>query len=108
MEHLNDLYKDWLGAFQAIGIPAISRDTSARILAVVYIYGNNEAMVYCKKFTNEIEHIKAMYHIDGGETPDAEIVPLIQQYVKELEQSKEIPEWAHKLFGERFGIKLIS
>lgn len=108
MEHLNDLYKDWLGAFAAIGTPAISRDTAARMLAVVCVLGNNEAMVYCKKFTTEIDHIKQMYHIDGGEKPDAEIVPLIQQYVKELEQSKEIPEWAHKLFNERFGIKLIN
>lgn len=108
MEHLNDLYKDWLGAFAAIGTPAISRDTAAKILAVVYIYGNNEAMVYCMKFTAEINHIKQMYHIDGGETPDAEIIPLIQQYVKELEENEEIPEWAHKLFNDRFGIKLCN
>ena len=26
MEHANELYKDWLGAFAAIGTPAIGRD----------------------------------------------------------------------------------
>ena len=28
MEHVNELYKDWLGEFAAIGTPAISRDTT--------------------------------------------------------------------------------
>ena len=86
MEHRNELYKDWLGAFASIGTPAISRDTAARILAVVYVHGNNEAMTYNRKFLTEIEHIKQMYHIDGGETPDADIVMLIKRYIGELEQ----------------------
>lgn len=123
MEHWNYLYKDWLGAFEAISTPAISHDTAARILAVVYVHGNNEALVYNKKFLSEVEHIQKMYHVKGGESPDAELVELIQQYVKELEQYRDghsnnptgevvfrnhAPEWAHKLFTERFGIKLIN
>lgn len=42
-----DDYKRWLESFRQIGIPAISIDTSARILAVVYSLGNNEQMVLC-------------------------------------------------------------
>lgn len=42
-----DDYKRWLESFRQIGIPAISTDTSARILAVVYSLGNNEQMVLC-------------------------------------------------------------
>ena len=123
MEHANELYKDWLGAFAAIGTPAIGRDTAARILAVTYVHGNNEALTMNRKYLQEIEHIQQMYHIHGAGTPDAEIIPLIQQYIKELEQYRELhsndhtddvvfrnhaPEWAHKLFAERFGIKLIN
>lgn len=124
MEHANELYKDWLGAFAAIGTPAIGRDTAARILAVTYVHGNNEAMVYNEKFLQEIAHIKQMYHVDGGETPDAELVKLIKQYVKELEDYRDqhdneknecgaifqnkAPEWAHKLFKDKYGINLIN
>lgn len=123
MEHWNDLYKDWLGAFQSIGTPAISHDTAARILAVTYVHGNNEELVYNKKYLAEVEHIQKMYHVEGGESPDVELVELIQQYVKELEQYRDehandqtgeavfrnhAPEWAHKLFKARFGIKLIN
>lgn len=124
MGHTDKLRKDWLSAFTSIGIPAVSRDTAARILAVVYVHGNNEALVCNKKFLEEIDHIKQMYHVDGGESPDAEIVVLIKQYVEELEQycdehandkssseavfRNHAPEWAHRLFLERFGIKLIN
>lgn len=111
------LYKDWLGAFEAIGTPVVSHDTAARILAVLCVHGNNEAMVMNKKFLAEVEHIQKMYHVEGGETPDAELAKLIRQYVSELEQYRDIhanansshaPEWAHKLFKERFGIKLLN
>ena len=124
MEHRNDLYKDWLGAFAAIGSPAVSRDTAARILAVVYVHGNNEAMVYSKKLRLELDHIKQMYHVDGGESPDRDIVVLIKQYVKELEDFHEehkndkndtgvifhnhAPEWAGQMFMERYSVKLIN
>ena len=72
----------------------------------------------------DIHHIQQMYHVEGGESPDAELVELIQQYVKELEQYRDehdndknesgavfqnkAPEWAHKLFKEKYGIKLIN
>ena len=123
MEHGQELYNDWLGAFAAIGTPAISHDTAARILAVTYVHGNNEALVMNKKYLAEVEHIQKMYHVEGGESPDPELVELIQQYVKELEQYRDehandptgeavfrnhAPEWAHKLFMDRFGIKLIN
>ena len=80
----------------------------ARILAVVCVYGNNEFMIYNPKCVEEIAHIQRAYHIQGGETPDAEIVPLIRKYVKELERAKKSPEWAKKLFKDRYGIKLMN
>ncbi|MBQ1799755.1 MAG: hypothetical protein II011_03285, partial [Prevotella sp.] len=87
--HGHELYKDWLGAFAAIGTPAIGRDTAARILAVTYVHGNNEALVYNDKYLQDIHHIQQMYHVEGGEPPDDELVELIQQYVKELEQYRD-------------------
>jgi hypothetical protein len=122
--HGNELYRDWLGAFAAIGTPAIGRDTAARILAVTYVHGNNEALVYNDKYLQDIHHIEKMYRVEGGESPDADLVMLIKQYVSELEQYRDehdndpnesgavfqnkAPEWARKLFMEKYGIKLIN
>lgn len=119
-----NLYNEWLSAFASIGVSAISRDTAARILSVVYVHGNNEALVYNTKFLADIEHIKRMYHIDGGETPDMELTALLRKYIGELENYREFhnddndgstavfrnkaPEWARKLFEEKYGIKLIN
>ena len=122
MEHASELYRDWLGAFAAIGTPSIGRDTAARILAVTYVHGNNEALVYNYKYLHDIYHIQQMYHFEGGESPDGELVELIRQYIKELEHYRDehdtgesdavfknkAPEWAHKLFKEKYGIKLIN
>lgn len=45
METLRDL---WNKTCMSANIPAISMDTCARILAVVYVHGNNESLVYNK------------------------------------------------------------
>lgn len=124
MEHASELYRDWLGAFAAIGTPAIGRDTAARILAVTYVHGNNEAFVYNDKYLQDIHHIEKMYHVEGAESPDADLAMLIKQYVCELEQYRDehdndpnesgavfqnkAPEWARKLFMDKYGIKLIN
>lgn len=124
MEQVSELYRDWLGAFAAIGTPTIGRDTAARILAVTYVHGNNEALVYNSKYLQDIHHIEKIYHVEGGESPDADLVMLIKQYVSELEQYRDehdndpnesgavfqnkAPEWARKLFMEKYGIKLIN
>lgn len=123
-----ELYRDWLDAFASISTPAISRDTAARVLAVTYVHGNNEALTHNDKFILEIKHIQNMYGIQGPteyrDRPDAEIVPLIQQYIRELEQYQtdhahdkaegeaifhtHAPQWAHDLFKKRYNIKLIN
>lgn len=124
MSEFSDLYRDWLDAFDKIDVNVISMDTSARILAVTYVHGNNEALVHNQKYVLEIKHIQKRFGIDGCGTPPPEMVDLIKEYVKELEQyandhandndkgeaifKTHAPEWAHKLFQDRYGIKLIN
>lgn len=123
MKSKNNLLKNWFRAFEAISIAAISRDTAARILAVTYVHGNNEELVMNEKYLTEVDHIKTTYHINGGDNPDTELVFLVQKYVKELEEyrnedaknatgdaifTNHAPEWAHKLFMDRYDIKLIN
>lgn len=107
---IEGLYETALNA----GLPIISLDTSARILAVLYVHGNNEFMVHCPKFQAEIKYIQSRFHIDGGEAPDQRIIPLLRQYIEVLETFEQenldvrYTERADKLFKERYGIKLIN
>jgi hypothetical protein len=119
------LQQDWLNACLAADIPAVTRDTAARLLAVLYVHGGgHEEMVMNRKFTNEMRYIQRRYGIEGGHKPDAEVVRLVQHYVTELEEyegahSKDnttdadgtkvtdsAPAWAVNLFRDRYGIKL--
>lgn len=119
------LQQDWLNSCLAADIPAVTRDTAARIFAVLNVYGGeHEEMVMNHKFTNEMKYIQRRYGIEGGQRPDTDVVQLIQHYITELEQYEEerakeaatdadgkkvmdaAPEWAVKLFRDRYGIRL--
>ncbi len=101
-----DDYKKWLASFEALGLPAISLDTCAMILAVTCVLGNNEFMVVNQKYQADIAYIRRRFHIDGGEIPDSEIVEPLKYYIGLLETSTELPQWAEKLFKERYAMKI--
>lgn len=125
METLKDL---WNNACLAADIPAISIDTCARILAVVYVHGNNESFVCNHSFISDVKYIQTRFGISGGETPNADFSVVLRQYIKELEDyelehkddeikskskneavfKSHIPQWAVNLFQERYNIKLIN
>ena len=108
------LQRDWLEACEQVGIPAITTDTSAKIMAIVYVHGGGEEeMVLNQKFVNDVKYIQRRFRIEGGEVPDETFVLTMQHYTKELEQyAKEhntpsaIPDWAHRLMRDRYGMKL--
>ena len=80
------------------GIPAVTTDTAARVLAVLYVFGGeHEEMTLNVKFTQEVKYIQKQFHIEGGEVPDETFVLTLQHYVKELEKQNEPPEWAVNL-----------
>ena len=60
---------------------------------------------------------RTMGHIQGGKVPDAEFVAQMQGYVRQLENhiadcikvnksDTHIPDWAHKLMRDRYGMNL--
>lgn len=115
------LQQDWLEACLSAGIPAITTDTAARIMAIIYVHGGeHEEMVLNKKFTNDVRYIQNRFGINGGEVPDMQFVREMKRYIKELEDYQKehprysdgttpktsIPEWAHKLMRDRYGMKL--
>ena len=117
-EQTTTLQEQWIAACESVGLPYITRDTAARIFAIVYVHGGGEEeMVLNRKFTNDVKYIQRRFHIQGGEVPDETFVLTMQHYVKQLEQHLEeckrnnvtdtqIPEWAHKLMRDRYGMKL--
>lgn len=113
----------WNNACLSAGLKSISTDTAARIMAVVYIHGNNEEFCLNKKFLADIEYIQKEYHIAGGEEPDSEFSYLVKKYSVELTEYYQThkddkigeamyhepkPKWAIDLFKERYDIKLIN
>ena len=34
---MSNIYQQWLDSFKSIGVPNISRDTAARLLAILYV-----------------------------------------------------------------------
>lgn len=121
METLKDL---WNKTCISANIPAISMDTCARILAVVYVHGNNESFVCNKSFLSDLQYVKERFRLKGGEIPDADFCELVKKYVAKLESYIEdhksdnsdnsaifkshIPNWAIELFSDRYKIKLIN
>lgn len=99
-------YRRWLESARKAGIPAISMDTSARVLAVVHSLGNNERMVMSPKLRADLDYIQKVFQINGGETPASEIIGPLKRYICELEGCDTVPQWAEKLFMDRYGIKI--
>ena len=114
-EQTTTLQEQTIAAFESVGLPYISRDTAARIFAIVYVHGGGEEeMVLNRKFTNDVKYIQRRFGIQGGCVPEAEFASLLQGYVRELEDymhehlhdESSIPEWAHRLMKERYGMEL--
>ncbi len=104
-----DLYNDCLLA----DLPIISRDTAAKILAIVGLQGGDERIVLSPKCQCDLKYIQERFHIQGGETPDIVVARLMKRYTKELKEytdahNGEWTDWAYKLFQERYGFRLYN
>lgn len=120
---VSDFRAMWNNACLQAGLKSISTDSAARIMAVLYIHGNNEAFCLNRKFLADAEYIQKEYHIAGCETPDPVFATLVRKYSKELTEYCQIhkgdktdgsafgdpkPKWAIDLFKERYNIELIN
>lgn len=83
---MENLRKLWNETSLNAGIPSISLDKAALTCAVLLEYGNNEAFTLNEKFIADIEYIQKRYHIFGAETPDAEFVEALKEYVIKIQE----------------------
>lgn len=51
----------WNLACLAAGIPAITTDACARLMAALYVHGNNELMTHHKGFLADVRYIQLRY-----------------------------------------------
>ncbi len=105
-----------------MGIPAISTDTSARVMAILLEYGNNEGFVFNQKFLAEKDYVQERFGLYGTGIVDHNFHVLLRQYVKELQEyyanhkkndisqhiTELVPEWAPRLLKERYQMNFIG
>lgn len=116
METDYNFYSSMLQTALSAELPIISTDTAARILSVIYIYGNNEAYAMSPKLKCDLRYIQSRFSIRGGDVPDGDFADTLRWYIDELKQydanrrksGKPYPEWAERLFRDRYNIKLIN
>ena len=101
-----NLRKQWNEACLQTGIPALTLSTCARIMAILYHYGNNEAMVLSPHFRADCEYVQKRYHIQGGETPDLDFIKEFQPIERGLRDLKEPPQWAKELMKNMYNITI--
>lgn len=84
----NCIRDQWYQSCLQAGIPAIGMDKAAKILAMVYVLGgSHSSYTHSIGLRSTLDYIKKKFNIEGGETPDARILPLIKQYSKEIEDA---------------------
>ena len=100
------LRKQWNAACLQLGIPSLTTCTSAKIMAILMHYGNNEAFVLSPHFMADAEYIQQRFHIEGGESPDAEFAEYLKGYDAELKKCDNPPQWAKDLMKEMYKIDI--
>lgn len=104
---MSNFRKQWNDACKAAGIVSISKDTAAKLLAIVYVLGGErEVFTHNEKLKSDIDYIQDVYGFQEGEVPNQEVAENMRGYVLSLELEKNYPQWAKKLMIENYGIKL--
>lgn len=119
---MKEIFTEWNESLAGVGIKPLSDDTCCRLLAVVYVFGGErEAFTHNARLLADTRHAQKRLRLSGGEAPDAELVPVMNRYIAELEHAVDIaktPEtvrflfekdwncWAVEFMQTKYGIKL--
>ena len=111
----------WNEACLQAGLPSISLDTAARILAVLHVEeGGITAVAHSPKLRADLKYIQKRFGFMGGSTPNAALVQPFIRYVHEIEMHQRLsagrtdltpaerawPEWARSLYMDSYNVKL--
>lgn len=112
---------DWNETCLRAGLPSISRDTSARIMAVLHVEsGCTTAVTHSPKLRADLKYIQRRFGLFGGATPDAAFAQTFRRYVREIEMHQRLsagrtdltsaerawPAWARSLYRDSYNVNL--
>lgn len=119
-----NIYQQWNEACRQADIPAISTDTAARLMAVLYEYGNNEGFTYNQRFLADMEYIQKRFNLHEMGVVEPNFHALLKDYIKELQEYQKVhkndgndkqhpyrslaPDWAPELLRERYNMNFIG
>lgn len=117
---MNDIRKQWNESCLSAGLPSLSTDTCARIMAVLLVHGNNESFTHNMHFVADVEYIQKRFNLHGAGVVPSEFAVLLKKYKQELDEYNELhknevegcifsdakPEWAVKLFKDMYNINI--
>lgn len=107
---MNDYRRQLYDTYLLAGIPLISSDKCCRLLAWLSVYGGeNEQVVLDGRLNNAILYAQKRLNIIGGEAPDLELLPVLQNYIRSAADKhgrpySDTPEWVVELEKE-YGIR---
>lgn len=106
------LRKQWNDTCKAAGLASISKDTAAKLLAIIYVLGGErEVFTHNEKLKADIDYIQEVYSFQEGEVPNKEVAALFRKYVVELDFftpsiNQWHPQWATELMKDNYNINL--
>jgi hypothetical protein len=102
---MNNFGEQLYATAENAGLKIISDNKCCRLLAYLYVYGGeNEQTVFNERLRNALFYAQRRLNLMGGERPDAELLPVLQGYIKSVDDYDGPPEWAIELEKE-YGIK---
>ena len=98
-----------------LGMPGMEPwppDKAARLMAIMQVFGNNEHFTHSPKFLEDCKYIQELYHIEGGETPDAEFVQCYPKWERLYDAVKkdddpvfvEAQAWIKMMYGFKISV----
>ena len=121
METNDTLRAAWNETCLRAGLPSISRDISARIMAVLHVESAcTTAVTHSPKLRADLKYIQRRFGFEGGATPDAAFVQTFRRYVREIEAHQKLnrgntslskeeqawPTWARHLYRDSYNVNL--
>lgn len=107
---MSDLRRQWNESCLAAGIPSLSTETCAMILAVVYVADSDENIVMNLKLKADIDYIQKRFNIIGGYIPDSDFIQITKGFVMAIQgnfiEYGDYPQFVKDLFKEYYNIEL--
>jgi hypothetical protein len=66
------------------GLKIIPDDKCCRLLAWLYVYGGENEQVLDSRVSDAIFYAQGRLNLLGGEKPNADLLPVLQGYIKEI------------------------